>query len=101
MGMLEKAVAGGSKDPFARYALALEYIGAGRLDDGVRTFGELRALDATYVPMYLMCGTALAKAGRIEEARVWLQDGVVASRAKGDSHALGEIEAALAGLGAG
>ena len=101
MAMLEKAVAGGSTDPFARNALALEYIGAGRLDDGVLTFRDLRALDATYVPMYLMCGTALAKAGRVEEARVWLQDGVVAARSKGDSHALGVIEAALSGLGAG
>jgi tetratricopeptide (TPR) repeat protein len=96
--MLEKVTAGGSKDSFAWYALALEYQGAGRIEDAVRTFGSLREIDPAYVPMYLMCGTMLAKAGRIEDARTWLTQGVSSARAKGDQHALGEIESALAGL---
>jgi len=96
--MLEKLVSDGSKDAFVWYALAMEYSGAGRIDDAVRTFGSLREIDPAYVPMYLMCGTILAKAGRSDEARTWLTQGTAAARAKGDAHALGEIESALAGL---
>ena len=96
LAMLEKMVQGGSTDPFARYALAMEYSAAGRVDDALRTFGELRAQSADYVPMYLMCGTMLAKVGRKEEGREWLEAGVVAARTKGDAHALSELEQALA-----
>jgi predicted Zn-dependent protease len=99
LAVLEKMTAAGTKDPFAWYGLAMEYSGLGRIDDAVATFEKLRALDATYVAMYLMCGTMLAKAGRPEDGRTWLEDGVNAARAKGDSHALSELQDALAGLG--
>ena len=69
LAMLEKMVEGGSKDPFHWYALALEYSGAGRVDDAAKTFAALRTIDPGYVPMYLMCGSLLAKAGRATEAR--------------------------------
>jgi hypothetical protein len=97
--MLEKLTQDGSKDSFHWYALALEYANAERVDDAVRTFDALRAIDAGYVPMYLMCGTTLTKAGRKEEARTWLEAGVVAASAKGDTHALSEIQGALAAIG--
>ncbi len=96
--MLEGMVAKGSKDPFAWYALAMEYAGQERLDDALATFTKLRDIDGAYVPMYLMCGQILAKAGRNEEARSWLEEGVVRARVKGDSHALSEIQGVLAGL---
>lgn len=98
LAMLEKMTAGGSKDPFAWYGLALEYAGQDRVDEAYATFQKLRALDASYVPMYLMCGTMLAKASRAEEAREWLTAGVAAARAKGDGHALSELEGALSSL---
>jgi len=85
-------------DSFAWYALALEYKGLGRVDDAVSTFTALRQKDTTYVPMYLMCGTMLIEANRRDEAREWLTAGVSAARAKGDTHAAGEIEGALASL---
>lgn len=99
LAVLEKMTGGGSTDPFAWYGLALEYGNLGRLEDALATFVKLRALDAGYVPMYLMCGTMLIKAGRPDEARQWLTDGVAAAKKKGDGHALSEIESALAGLG--
>jgi predicted Zn-dependent protease len=99
LAVLEKMTGAGSKDPFAWYGLAMEYAGLGRADDALATFLKLRDLDAGYVPMYLMCGTMLAKAGRAGEARQWLSDGVAAARKKGDGHALSELEDALAGLG--
>ena len=96
--MLEKMTEGGSKDPFHWYALGLEYAGLDRIDDALKTFTSLRSMDAGYVPMYLMCGTTLLKAGRTAEARAWLTDGISVARGKGDSHALSELETALAGM---
>ncbi|WP_437688394.1 tetratricopeptide repeat protein [Sorangium sp. So ce176] len=97
--MLEKMTQGGSKDPFHWYALALEYAGLDRHDEALATFNALRAMDASYVPMYLMCGTMLVKAGRADEGRAWLSDGIGVARSKGDQHALSELEQALAGAG--
>jgi len=100
LAVLEKMTAGGSKDPFAWYGLALEYKGLGRHDDAVATFAKLRAIDASYLPQYLMCGALLLEMGRATEAREWLEQGIATARAKGDAHALSELEAALAGAGA-
>ncbi len=85
-------------DSFAWYALALEYKGLGRVDDALSTFAALRQKDGAYVPMYLMCGTMLIEANRRDEAKEWLSAGVGAAQAKGDTHAAGEIEGALATL---
>jgi tetratricopeptide (TPR) repeat protein len=96
--MLEKLTKDGSVDPFHWYALALEYRNLERYDESLQTFTALRQTDASYVPMYLMCGQMLEKIGRKDEAREWLQAGVAAARAKGDTHAAGELEGALAAL---
>jgi hypothetical protein len=98
LALLEKLTREGSKDPFHWYALALEYAGQDQIDLAVGTFTSLRDIDASYVPMYLMCGTMLAKAARPDEARTWLEAGIAAARAKGDSHALSEIQDALGTL---
>ena len=95
LAVLEKMTSAGSADPFAWYGLAMEYKGLGRSDDAVATFVKLRALDPGYVPQYLMCGTLLLDLGRHAEAREWLREGVTTARAKGDSHALSELEDAL------
>ena len=96
--VLEKMCARGGNDPFPFYGLALEYRSAGRDDDALRTFTALRAAHPTYVPQYLMAGQLLQKLGRIPEARDWLAEGVQRASTARDSHALGELEAALAGL---
>jgi len=98
LAVLEKMIAAGTKDPFAWYGLAIEYSNLGRIEDALKAFSDLRQLDASYVPMYLMCGTMLAKAGRADEARKWLSEGIDAARDKGDNHALSELQAALAEL---
>ena len=98
LAMLEKMVASGSADSFARYALALEYAGLDRMDDALAAFIALREADAGYVPMYLMCGSMLSKAGRAAEGREWLSEGLTVARAKGDDHAQSEIQSALDSL---
>ena len=59
---------------------------------------DVSELNPEYVAMYLMCGDVLSKLARKDEARAWYEAGIAAAKAKGDAHALGELESALAGL---
>jgi predicted Zn-dependent protease len=98
LAFLEKTTADGSEDPLAWYGLAMEYRKLQRVDEALQTFTTLRSRKPDYVAMYLMCGQMLDEAGRKDEAREWLESGLTAARAKGDSHAVSEIESALAVL---
>ena len=98
LAFLEKMTSDGSKDPFAWYGLANEYANLGRVDDALATYEKLRAIDASYVPAYLMCGQMLAKAKRNAEAKTWLEMGIAAAQKVGNSHALGEMQTVLAQL---
>jgi predicted Zn-dependent protease len=98
LAYLEKVTAEGSTDPFAWYGLALEYRNLERWDEALQTFTALRTRTPDYVATYLMCGQMLEKVGRKDEARDWLEAGIVQAKAKRDSHALGELESALAAL---
>ena len=98
LAYLEKVTAEGSEEPMAWYGLALEYRNLERWDEALQTFITLRTRKPDYVAMYLMCGQMLEKISRKDEAREWLEAGIVVARAKNDSHALGELESALATL---
>ena len=93
---LEKLVAEGKADSFARYCYALELKGLDRIDDALAAFDGLREADPAYVPMYLMCGTMLLDAERFEAARGWLEQGLRVASAAGDMKAQSEIKDALA-----
>jgi predicted Zn-dependent protease len=99
LAYLEKVTRDGSTDPFPWYGLALEYRNLERYDESLQTFTTLRANHPGYVPMYLMCGQMLEKAGRTDDARAWLEAGITAAGKAGDSHARGELESALSTLG--
>lgn len=98
LATLEKLAAGERADTFTRYGLAMEYMSLGRVEDAERAFSTLRSHEPTYVPMYYQAGALLRAAGRTDEARSWLEEGIVQAKAKGDSHALGELQGALAEL---
>ena len=99
LAFLEKVTAEGSTDPFAWYGLALEYRNLERYDEALQTFTTLRTSNPDYVALYLMSGQMLEKLTRFDEAREWLEQGIIAAKKKGDSHAQGELESALAALG--
>ena len=99
--MLQSFIAQKPRDPFPRYALALEYKNAGRLDDAYATFAELMTVDPAYVPAYLHAGNVLLALGRREEARATYQAGVTVAARAGDTHARGELEGALASVPGG
>lgn len=96
---LEKTTREGSTDPMAFYGLAMEYRKLERWDEALQTFTQLRDRFPDYVAMYLMCGQMLEGLGRIDEARAWMESGLLAARKKGDGHAASELESALALLG--
>lgn len=98
LAFLEKVTSEGSTDPLAWYGLAMEYRKAERWDEALQTFTTLRAQKPAYVAAYLMCGQMLSEASRGEEAREWLEAGLVVARAAGDGHAASELESALSTL---
>ena len=83
------------RDPFPRYALAMEYKNGGRLPEAWETFESLLREMPDYVPAYLHAGNTLVALGRAAEARAVLEQGVAAATRKGDAHARGELEGAL------
>ena len=98
LAFLEQHCASAGADSFAFYGLGMEYRKEGRVDDAVATFTKLKDKDPDYVPMYLMAGQTLIDASRTAEAKTWLETGIVVAQRKGDSHALGELESALASM---
>ncbi|HEX2871064.1 MAG TPA: tetratricopeptide repeat protein [Polyangiaceae bacterium] len=98
LAFLEQHCANPAADSFAFYGLGMEYRKEGRIDDAIATFDKLKAKDPDYVAMYLMAGQTLIDAGRGPEARIWLEAGIAVAQRKHDSHALGELESALASV---
>ena len=99
--MLEGFIRQKPADPFPRYALALELKNAGRLDEARTTFEELMTVAPDYTATYLHAGNVLVALGRADDARQIYRRGIEVCSRRGDSHARGEIEGALAALGPG
>jgi predicted Zn-dependent protease len=103
---LEKITQEGSTDPMAWYGLAMEYKSRERFADARRTFEHLRVASPDYVPMYLLCAEMLQKQSEeakgddaealLANARDWLTSGIAAAKKAGNTHALGELQSALA-----
>ena len=83
------------KDAFVRYGLAQEYVNRGQLERAIEEFNTLMADNADYQAAYYHAGQTHLKLGRKEEARETFQKGVELATRSGDSHARGELEAAL------
>lgn len=86
------------EDPFPRYGLAMEHKGRGELDQAWACFAELIEKFPDYVATYLMAGGTLTALGRSDEAADIYRRGVAVASRKGDAHAKGELETALAEL---
>jgi hypothetical protein len=86
------------KDPFPRYALALEHKNSGRLEEASATFAELMTELPDYVPAYLHAGNTLVARGLRTEAKDVYARGIERATVKRDFHAKGELEGALAEL---
>lgn len=98
LAYLEKVTQEGTDEPLAWYGLAMEYRKLERWEEALQAFTALRTRKPDYVALYLMCGQMLAEIARKDEARAWMEAGMVAAKAKGDTHALSELESALSTL---
>jgi tetratricopeptide (TPR) repeat protein len=83
------------KNILTRYALGMEYSGAGQTNDATATFKELLSINPDYANAYFMGAQALQAAERTEEAKQWLTDGIAAARRSNNRHAEGEMQAML------
>ncbi len=101
MGRIEQLrefIATSPKDPFPRYGLAIELKNGGQLDEASKAFAELMQLFPDYTAAYLHAGNVLVALGRKDEAARVYRTGIEASTRKRDTHAKGELEAALVEL---
>lgn len=79
----------------ARYALGMEYSGAGETDAAVSEFEQLVSHNPDYANAYFMAAQALANAERRDEAKQWLQRGIACAQRTGNRHAGSEMQAML------
>ena len=95
---LQEFIAKVPNDPFPRYGLALEYKNAGRMEEASGAFDALIAAFPDYTPAYLHAGNTLVARGQKADEKALFERGIQACIRKGDGHARGEIESALAEL---
>jgi tetratricopeptide (TPR) repeat protein len=98
IAMLTEILATNPADAFARYGLAMEYSNTGKIDEALQEFKTLLEKNPDYTPGYFMAAQTLEKAGRIDEAKELLVDGISSARRTGNAHAQSEMTAMLEGL---
>lgn len=97
MEQIEAMLADDPHDPFLRYGLAMEHASLGDDETAACVLRELIAqAQEPYVPAYLQAGQVLMRLGREPDAAQVLRDGIVAARAAGNDHAMGEMQGLLA-----
>ena len=92
---LEKILKENPNDAFARYALGLEYSGAGETEAALSEFEKLLGAHPDYTNGYFMSAQVLDRAGRNEDACTMLQKGIDSARRTNNRHAQSEMEAML------
>jgi predicted Zn-dependent protease len=99
LAMLTEILTQNPTDAFARYGLAMEYSNSGEVERALEEFGKLLASHPDYTAGYFMAAQTLVKAGRADEAKKMLRDGMASAQRTGNGHALSEMEGLLAELG--
>jgi Tfp pilus assembly protein PilF len=95
VAMLNEILAQNPGDAFARYGLAMEYAGRGETETALAEFDRLLSHNPDYTAGYFMAAQTLAKAGRNDEAKSRLHQGIACARRTGNSHAEREMSAML------
>ncbi len=98
IALLTEILAGNPGDTFARYGLAMEYSNVGQIEQALQEFKTLIEKNPDYTPGYFMAAQTLEKAGRIDEAKRMLVDGISSARRTGNAHAQSEMTAMLDSL---
>ena len=91
-----------AQDPsnsFARYGLAMELSHRGETDNALVEFKTLIQANPDYTAGYFMAAQTLSRAGRNDEAKQLLRDGISTAQRTNDRHAESEMQAMLDELG--
>jgi len=99
IAMLTEILAENPSDAFARYGLAMEHSKAGQTEAALAEFQKLLQQHPDYTAGYFMAAQTLAAAGRNDEARKMLQDGIASALRTGNQHAQSEMQAMLDEMG--
>jgi tetratricopeptide (TPR) repeat protein len=98
--MLSQFLRENPNDAFARYGLAMEYSNRNEVEQALAEFETLLRIHPDYPAGYFMAAQMLARVGRTDEAKKFLEGGIGAAARTGNSHAMSEMQAMLAELGA-
>ena len=85
-------------DSFSRYALALEYVKLGQLEDARKEFETVRTNDPDYLATYYQLGQLYQKMSLSHEAEKTFRTGISVAIRQKDAHTQSELEAALESL---
>lgn len=97
--MLSEILQQNPEDAFARYGLAMEYSKLGEVERAMKEFERLLQVHPDYTAGYFMAAQTLAAAGRTDQAKSMLTEGIASATRTGNSHAQSEMEGMLADLG--
>lgn len=92
---LREILAMDAKNSFARYGLAMELVKQGATEEALKEFATLLENDADYSAGYFMAAQTLDRAGRREEARERLKEGIASALRTGNRHAESEMREML------
>jgi predicted Zn-dependent protease len=98
IAMLNEILAQDPANTFARYGLAMEYSNSDNFEQALQEFAKLISASPDYSAGYFMAAQTLVKAGKSQDARKMLQDGIAAAQRTRDAHAESEMQAMLAEL---
>ena len=84
-----------SNDSFSRYALAMEYLRLGKLENAIHEFETVAHNDPDYVATYYQLAKAFEHDGRTDDATQTYRTGIAVAKRLGDNHTLEELAAAL------
>ena len=96
LAKLQQMLAREPNDTFLLYGIALEHKKLNDPKQAIEYLDRVIALDPGYCYAYHQKGLVYESSGDLDAARRSYRDGIEAARRKGDAHAQGEIEAALA-----
>src|SRR5260370_35727551 len=91
LSMLTQFLEQNPGDAFARYGLAMEYSKLGQLEPALEQFSKLLELHPDYTNGYFMAAQTLERAGRTDEAKKMLKNGIEADKSTSNRHALSEL----------
>ncbi len=98
---LELLTAMVEKDPddtFLQYAIALEYVGANRLEEAAATLESLMIKSPDYPSGFHQAARVYERLERTADARRCYESGMACADRAGDPHAKAEMSMALAAL---